>query len=817
MASPNKLRLTVFSIAVALGLSLVGCTPSPVCTPVYNVTKTVDTNDGVCDGPDCSLREAIDNANACAGAQTINLPAGGYTLTLAGAGEDANATGDLDITDDLTILGTGAPSISGENADRTIEVHSGATVELDLLIINNGWSQMGGGIRNHGNLTITNSSINNNVAEVPPGGVGSSAGGGIFNEAGTLTLIDSQVFSNRADHGGGVENFATAELFATNVLIEDNVVTGSGGGLWNNFASEATLENVEFRINEAAVHGAGIYNDGQLGATMITFEQNVAGLNGGGLITLEDANSILYEAWFTNNNAAAGAAVFNQGLTHLYKSSVNNNTAFGGMGGGAYNDVPGALLMRNTTVSGNMIDAPPGLPGGSGVFNIGDLRLEFVTVAYNNRDGLRNDAGGTMTIRSSAVAYHAMGNCTGSTPMNPSLGFNIEEQDTCDFIESSDLVSTDPLLAPLASNGGNGLSHLLSPGSPAIDSGDPDRCIAEDQRSVSRPQGAGCDRGAIEMEGIAPITITPVPLPGTIEGLICYPSEGVPPMDLFFEEVNTQKVEQLSHPGGTMDYSVDVPPGTYIAYAWRPPDYLIGGAYTQAVSCGLTVNCTDHSLIQFQVQAGQTTAGIDICDYYGEEGFIPLPPGFVPPTPTVTSTAEIEPYARFVKNAFCRKGPDTIYDTVTGYEPGAEVDLVGRSDPSLPLWWLGEDRALGFQCWFADSTVETFGPVDQLPIVQAPPTPVPIPPPDAPARLRIADWMCNEKRYALTLTWIDQADNEEGYRVYRDGTLIATLAANTTSFTEEPPSGAPHTYGVEAFNATGASQRPTVQDQGCQN
>jgi CSLREA domain-containing protein len=799
-----------------LGLLAVGCTPSPVCVPVYDVTKTSDTNDGVCDASDCSLREAIDNANACAGAQTINLPAGGYILTLSGAGEDANATGDLDITDELTILGSGAPSISGDNADRVIEVHSGATVELDLLIINDGWSQMGGGIRNHGNLTITNSSINNNVAEVPSGGAGSSAGGGIFNETGTLTLVDTQVFSNSADHGGGIENFATAELFATNVLVADNSVTGSGGGLWNNFAAEATLENVEFRTNEAAVHAAGIYNDGQLEADQITFEQNVAALNGGGLYTLTDAESILYNAWFTNNNAAAGGAVFNEGLTHLYKSSVNNNTAFGGMGGGAYNDVTGALLLRNTTVSGNMIDAPPGLPGGSGVFNIGDLRLEFVTVAYNNRDGLRNDAGGTMTIRSSVVAYHAMGNCTGTTPMNPSLGYNIEEQDTCDFIESSDLVNTDPLLAPLASNGGNGLSHLLGPGSPAIDSGDPDRCTAEDQRSVSRPQGAGCDRGSIEMEGLAPITVTPVPLLGTIEGSICYPSEGVPPMELFFEEINSQSVEQFSHPGGSSNYSVEVPPGTYVAYAWRPPDYLIGGAYTQAVPCGLSINCNDHSLIQFQVQAGQTTAGIDICDYYGDPGFVPLPAGVLPPTPTATSTPEIQPFARFIKNAFCREGPLTLYDTVTGYEPGTEVDLVGRSDPSLPQWWLGEDRALGFRCWFADSTVEVFGPVEQLPVVQGPPTPVPEPPPATPARLRIADWMCNEKRYVLTLNWIDQADNEEGYRVYRDGTLIATLARNSNSFTEEPPSGGPHTYGVEAFNASGASERPTVQDQGCQ-
>lgn len=811
----KNIRWGMMSILL-LALFIVGCTPSPVCTPAYTVTKTADTNDGVCSAEDCSLREAIDNANACAGAQTINLPAAHYPLTLTGAGEDGNATGDLDITDDLTIVGAGAPSISGEDQDRIFEIFSPATVDLEQLILVNGREQLGGAIRNHGDLTVHGSSIHDNVAAVPPGGLGGSSGGGIFNEAGTLTLLGTQIFDNTADEGGGIHNFATATLVATDVLLQNNTAADMAGGLWNNFAASAELNNVELRANEATNHGGGIYSDGHLEANWITFVENVAGLNGGGLWVGPDGESFLYDAWFTNNNAAAGGGVFNQGLTHLYRSGVNNNTAFGGVGGGAYNDVAGALFLQNTTISANMIVAPPGLPGGSGVFNIGDMRLEFITAAYNNVDGLRNDAGGTMTIRSSVLAYHSGGNCTGTTPMSPSIGFNISDDASCGFVEGSDLNSTDPLLAFLASNGGNGLSHLLSPGSPAVDSGDPDRCISEDQRSVSRPQGAACDRGSIEMEGLA-LTPAPTAAPsslGTIEGLLCYPSEGVPPMELYFEEVNTQLVENFSHPGGTMDYSVDVPPGTYIAYAWRPPEYLIGGAYTQAVPCGLSVNCTDHSLIQFQVQAGQTTSNIDICDYYGEPGFIPQPAGVVPPTPT--STPEIQPYARFIKNAFCRKGPGTVYGTVTGYEPGAELDLVGRSDPSLPLWWFGEDRALGFQCWFADSTVETFGPADQLPIIPSPPTPVPLPPPAAPARLRIADWMCNEKRYAVTLNWLDQADNEDGYRVYRDGTLIATLAANTTGFSEEPPSGSPHTYGVEAFNGSGASDRPTVQDQGCQ-
>jgi CSLREA domain-containing protein len=884
-------------------------TPAPNCSvPEYTVTKTADTNDGLCDAIDCSLREAVHNANVCIGAKTIHLPAGHYPLTLTGVGEDANATGDLDITDDLKILGDGVPSISGENQDRIFEIFHPAVVELDLLILINGNEQLGGAVHNRSTTTIRRSSIHDNVAEVPPGGSGTSSGGGIFNGAGTLTLIDTQVFGNVADHGGGIHNFATADLIAEDVLLQgnrgnenagglwnnfaatatlDNVeirdnetinfgagiynagqlnanwvtlaentsgldggglwnkldadamltnvdirensatnlgagiynaglleATGAtlvenaaaqdGGGLWNNLAAVATLTNVEIRDNDAVNHGAGVYNAGQMDANWVTLVGNVAGLNGGGLWVGPDGATYLYDVWLTNNNAAAGGGAYNQGLTHLYRSSVTNNTALGGLGGGAYNDVTGLFLLQNTTVSTNMIDAPPGLPGGSGVFNIGDMRLEFVTVAHNNRDGLRNDAGGMMTIRSSLVAYHAHGNCTGMTPMNPSIGFNIEDQDTCDLIESSDLVNTDPLLAVLASNGGNGLSHMPNPGSLAIDSGDPDKCNAEDQRSVSRPQGTDCDRGSIEVEATTPIP-TPTPPPptlGTVTGAVCYPSEGIPPMDLYFLEVGTQVVSSFPHTDGSTSYSVDLDPGTYVAYAY-PVGYDIGGSYSEAVLCGLTVNCTDHTLIEFDVFAGQETSDIDICDWYGESSGVPLPSGEMPASP-MTATGF------FIMDAFCRKGPGTEYGTAAGYEAGQEVELIGRSEPGRPPWWKTILR-----CWVSDSTVETRGPVMELAIYPAPALPEPVSPPDAPARLRLSEVVCNEKQYRISINWLDQADNEDGYRVYRDGGLLATLGANANSYTDNPPKPGPHTYEIEAYNEGGSSGRVSVEDKGC--
>ncbi len=64
------------------------------------------------------------------------------------------------------------------------------------------------------------------------------------------------------------------------------------------------------------------------------------------------------------------------------------------------------------------------------------------------------------------------------------------------------------------------------------------------------------------------------------------------------------------------------------------------------------------------------------------------------------------------------------------------------------------------------------------------------------------------------LGWIDVADNEDGYRLYRDGALIATWGTNAKGYTDNPPYGAPYIYDVEAHNSAGASSRPKVQEPG---
>ena len=803
MEHRNTLSPVVVLLLLAAAIALAGCGPALDCSITdYIVNTTADTNDGVCNVADCSLREAVRNANACPGWQTITLPAGAYTLSIAGAEEDAAATGDLDITDDVTIVGEGVPSINGGGLDRVFEVFSPAVVRMETMIVLGGEAQLGAGIRNHGQLTLDGLSIQGNTAVVPPGGAGLSSGGGIFNEAGTLTLLSTQVFENSGDAGGGIHNFATATLVATDLFLGGNTAL-LGGGLWNNMAAEATLNNAEIRMNSAGESGAGIYNDGHLEINLAAFEENTDASQGGGLYNQTDGEAFLYDAWFTNNSADQGGAVFNMGLLHLYRSSLTINTAFGGFGGGAYNETTGALLLRNVTISGNM--ANPAVRGGAGVYNYGgEVRVEFVTLAYNSPDGILNDGGGMVDMRSSVLASHALGNCLEVG----SAGYNLEDGVSCGLTEPSDLSGVSPLLAPLDFNGGTNLSHALNPGSPAIDTGTPDLCTSEDQRGVSRPQGAGCDRGAYEAEGPSTPTATPTSVPtgpGAVTGRICYPSDHIPPMTAYFQDVATSAVTTLGIGLNQGTYAINLPPATYLAYAWLP-GFTMGGSYSQAVPCGLLASCTDHSLIPFGVTAGATTADIDICDWYGGPGSVPLPPGASPITPT-----PLEATATLIQNANCRHGPGTRFVVMTSLLAGQQVVLEGRSAPGLPAWWLAVLPNGTARCWLSGVTLQLEGPAEGLSIVNAPAIPA------APTQLSIARRSCaTGQMYQVLLQWVDGATDETGYRVYRDGTVIATLPANSTSYTDNPPLGGPYTYAVEAYNQYAVSDQATVQLEGCQ-
>jgi CSLREA domain-containing protein len=484
-----------------LALLLIGVTAAcgggavPCDAPEILVTKTADTNDGVCSGADCSLREAVVRANACAGTQTIRVPAGTYTLTRTGIDENAAATGDLDLTGSVTILGDGQPVIDGNAADRIFDVKPGITVSLSGLVIQNGLAMYGAGIWSHDStLNVNESTIQNNHTTWEGLHGMFPDGGGILTEGeGVLGVYQSDITGNSAARGGGIAVISVAADSQTVTLSYTNVSGNDaemvGGGVYLDEGAEAEFIRFEADDNSSGGEGGGIYNAGDLEIMNATLEGNTSGEHGGGIFNLDSASFIARTAMLSGNTALEGGGIDNYGMAHFYQSSIVYNTASAGEGGGAYNE-PGALLrIDNTTVGAN------GAAGGDGIYNDGGIQLMFATIAGNDGEGVYS-TGGEATMRNTILSANPGGNCAGTAP--DSLGFNIDSGAACGLIEPGDLSNTDPMLDAPAPAGTWSPAYELLAGSPAIDTADPDRCSGTDQWGVIRPQGANCDRGAVE-------------------------------------------------------------------------------------------------------------------------------------------------------------------------------------------------------------------------------------------------------------------------------------------------------------------------------
>ena len=114
---------------------------------------------------------------------------------------------------------------------------------------------------------------------------------------------------------------------------------------------------------------------------------------------------------------------------------------------------------------------------------------------------------------------------------------------------------------------------------------------------------------------------------GIVSGKICYPSDDLPAMNLYFESTTDDQLISYQTHEGQNSYAVELEAGTYHAYIWLPGDILSGGMYSEAVPCGLKVDCTDHNLVPVIVKPGKETSGVDVCDWYAQPGEVPLPPG----------------------------------------------------------------------------------------------------------------------------------------------------------------------------------------------
>lgn len=278
---------------------------------VFTVTKLTDSNDGLCNA-DCSLREAVRAANALAGMDTLSLPAGTLTLSMAGRAENMAATGDLDVLDALEIRGQGAEItlIDGNDLDRVFH-NFAASVEIAELSILGGRAadqDHGGAIANEGSLTLRDIVARNNTAD--------AGGGGIFNT--DVLLIERSTVSDNtvtapSGNGGGIENTGDLEVVASTLSgNETQGFSGSGGGLMN--LSVAVLRNTTISGNSTLGSfgdGGGIHTSNALTLLNCTVHGNTAGDDGDAI------GGIGFSQTFTNSlisgDCANGTVTVSQG------------------------------------------------------------------------------------------------------------------------------------------------------------------------------------------------------------------------------------------------------------------------------------------------------------------------------------------------------------------------------------------------------------------------------------------------------------------------------------------------------------------------
>jgi CSLREA domain-containing protein len=271
---------------------------------LYNVTKTGDTFDGVCDA-DCSLREAIQAANGVAGA--VIVPAGTYTLSIGGTNENDNAAGDLDILNDMGIYGAdiGQTIIDANHIDRAFDVVSSAEHSKTLIL---------------GDLTVTHGDAS--IPQSPQGGAI------LYNSLspGFIGLDRVALVDNHAAQGGGglyTQSAGTIRDSRFTLNVVDAGVGAGGGGaqLFNQANRPFDIESSTFDANDGGDYGGAIQTYGNLRLTNSTISGNHVAQYGAGIYVVNGAFAM--SSTTVAFNKAGSPAFWNLGGGLFLASSYN--------------------------------------------------------------------------------------------------------------------------------------------------------------------------------------------------------------------------------------------------------------------------------------------------------------------------------------------------------------------------------------------------------------------------------------------------------------------------------------------------------------
>lgn len=464
-STPKRATAALPALLCALALALVLAGPARGAATIV-VTSTADSGAG-------TVRDALAAASP------------GDTISIPGTGDYQVSSAELAVTKNVSIVGSGPDvRLVADGNNRVLNVTAADVTISDLTVTGGGSTGVetaGGGVANGtGTLTLKNVAITGNSVTSASGGI--PRGGGLSNNSGTLQIVDSTITGNSAStaagggipQGGGVAN-DSGKVTITRGTLSDNTSKGAAG---------------------AVPQGGAVYSNGgqvDIVDSSVNRNQALAGAvpQGGAIFTRETALTITGTAVARNSASASNGGSFGEG--------------------GALGVFEGPLTLVNSTITNNSTSGAAGSDGGGILLGTTTFEATNATIASNSAAGPASVGGnlsfstsGTTTFkpRNTIVAdgtAESDANCAiGTGSATESQGHNLESLNECGFTAAGDLTNTDPKLADLDDNGGPTETRSIGLDSPALNGGANASCPATDQRGVARPQDGTCDIGAFE-------------------------------------------------------------------------------------------------------------------------------------------------------------------------------------------------------------------------------------------------------------------------------------------------------------------------------
>ncbi len=404
------------------------------------------------DGSPGTLRSVI---AAAADGDTIDLSTSGCSTITLTAGQLAVTQNGLTLIGPPVTAAGPALSIDGNRASRVIlSTGTSGALEIDNITITNGYK-----------LAADNAQAN---------------GGAIFT-TNDLVLNNSAVTNSSAS---GYYVFGGAVLVVGNATINNSQITGNSGIA----ATSATSTS-----SQVGVVGGAIYavNNIYLKNSTISGNSALVGTNANAATPGILAGGGIAIGYFGNSTAST-----------IVGSTISGNYSYGRSGGIEANHY---LTITNSTVSGNSAYFIGAINAYGAIVNVQNSTIAF-NYGYNSTGGVYGPgSNGSITMNSTIVANNTV--TSAATPSDLNAAGSVTAAGDNNLIVASDgnvafanpQLSADPMLSPLANNGGATQTHALDPASPAVTKGNNVAGLLNDQRGFPRWDGMLTDIGAYEL------------------------------------------------------------------------------------------------------------------------------------------------------------------------------------------------------------------------------------------------------------------------------------------------------------------------------